>query len=100
LLIVFLITFLVAAAVGRSWFHRRLRRPELLRQISLVVGGMLLVTNLASFLLEAPQFWRTANFTATVGGLAALGVVMTALRTGGVPARQPRRVLAIGSRRP
>ena len=30
LLIVFLITFLVVAALGRSWFHRRLRRPELL----------------------------------------------------------------------
>ena len=34
LLIVFLITFVVAAALGRSWFHRRLRRPELFRWIA------------------------------------------------------------------
>ena len=89
LLIVFLITLLAAAAVGRSWFHRRLRRPESLRHISLIVLGTLLVTNLACFILGAPELWRTANLTATLGGLAALGIVMTALRTGGVPAPSP-----------
>jgi LmbE family N-acetylglucosaminyl deacetylase len=97
LLIVFLVTFVAAAALGRSWFHRRLRRPELLRRICLLAGSMLLAANLACFVLDAPELWRTASLTATLGGLASLAVTLTALRTGGVPARQPRRVLAIGA---
>ena len=97
LLIVFLITLLVAAAIGRSWFDRRMRRPQLLRKISLVVVGTLLVKNLACFILDAPEFWRTINLTATLGALSTMGIVMTALRTGGVPDRQPGRVLAIGA---
>jgi LmbE family N-acetylglucosaminyl deacetylase len=97
LLIVFLITFVVAAALGRPWFHRRLRRPELLRRIFLISGSTLLVANLACVFLEAPELWRSASLTVTLGGLASLGVAVTALRTGGTPARQPRRVLAIGA---
>lgn len=97
LLIVFLITFVAAAALGRSWFHRRLRRPELLRRICLLAGSTLLVANLASVFLDAPELWRTADLTLTLGGLASLGVALTALRTGRAPARQPRRVLAIGA---
>lgn len=97
LLIVFLITFLVAAGVGRAWFHRRLRRPELLRRISLIVGVALLAANLACFILDAPEFWRTADLTATLSAMASLGIAMTALRTGGRPARPPRRVLAVGA---
>src|SRR6478735_9968468 len=70
LLIVFLITFVVAAALGRSWFHRRWRRPELLRRMCLIAGSALLAANLACFLLEAPELWRTATLTVTLGGHA------------------------------
>ena len=96
LLIVFLVAFLVAASVGRSWFHRRLRRPELLRGISLSVGSFLLASNVACLFVHA-EFWQTSTLTATLGGLAALGIAMSTLRTGGVPAPLPRRVLAIGA---
>ena len=68
LLIVFLITFVVAAALGRSWFHRRLRRPELLRRICLLVASTLLAANLACVFLDAPELWRTADLTLTLGG--------------------------------
>ena len=97
LIIVLLIALLVAAAVGKSWFHRRLRRPELLRRISLATGAVLLLANVAAFALDASEFWQTADLTATLGGLTALAIALTALRTGGSPARQPRRVLAIGA---
>jgi LmbE family N-acetylglucosaminyl deacetylase len=97
MLIVLLVALVVAAALGRSWFHRRLRRPELLRRICLVAGSTLLVTNLACVFLEVPELWGTANLTLTLGGLASLGVALKALHTGGAPARQPRRVLAIGA---
>jgi LmbE family N-acetylglucosaminyl deacetylase len=63
----------------------------------LIAGSALLAANLACFLLEAPELWRTATLTVTLGGLASLGVALTALRTGAAPARQPRRVLAIGA---
>lgn len=97
LLIVLLITFVVAVGLGRSWFHRRLRSPELLRRICLLAGSTLLAANAACLIFDAPELWRTASLTATLGGLASLGVTLAALRTGGVPARQPRRVLAIGA---
>ncbi|MDQ1622339.1 MAG: hypothetical protein QOH19_757 [Actinomycetota bacterium] len=97
LLIVFLIAFLVAASVARSWFHRRLRRPELLRGTSLIVGSSLLASNVDCLFVHAPEFWQTFPLAATLGGLAALGIAMSMLRTGGVPARLPRRVLAIGA---
>lgn len=96
-LISLLTTLLAAAAMGRHWFHRRLRRPELLRRVSIFVIAVLLVPNVACFVLDAPHFWRTSNLTVTLGGLGVLAVAIIAMRTGTVRARTPRRVLAIGA---
>ncbi|WP_427019308.1 PIG-L deacetylase family protein (plasmid) [Pseudarthrobacter sp. P1] len=96
-LIVGLTALVVAAAVGRAWFHRRHRRPELLRKLSLTVLGALLLANLAAFATSADEFWQTADLTASLAAMTALVISMAALRTLGTPARQPRRVLAIGA---
>ncbi len=75
--------------MGRHWFHRRLRRPELLRRVSIFVIAVLLVPNVACFVLDAPHFWRTSNLTVTLGGLGVLAVAIIAMRTGTVRAGRP-----------
>lgn len=62
---------------GRSWFHRRLRRPESLRRISRIVGSTLLAANPARFILDAPERWPAASVTATLGAYEPIRLLGT-----------------------
>lgn len=95
--IVFASVVLTAVCVGKPWFHRHFRKPQRLRFGSAVVLAVVILINVAAFLLSLSGLWMNLIETATFCLLGALALIVYSMRTGAARMPHPRRVLAIGA---